>query len=484
MQLALKQVQVGLRNSTVRIPFRYGNTCLTRCPQAVLFANIEVDGTVVEGYSGDCLPPGWFDKDPGKDFEQQISEMLSSTEYAIEVFTSAAAKSKTFFEAWRESYELQQQWGRDQELPSLLATFGLSLVERAIMDGIARHAQLSFHQAVHQNVYGIKAGDIFPELAGLNPSDWLPEAAKTSLFARHTIGLSDPLTGSDIPVEERLQDGSPQALEEYVTRTGTSYFKVKVANQLENDLQRLEAIAAIVEKHRGGDYQVTLDGNEQYQDPSEFDELVDAIRRAPSLRKLWANVLVVEQPLPRSIALDAGYTSGIRALSKSKPVIIDESDGELEAYAQAIECGYRGVSVKSCKGPVKAILNNGVTAQLNQQSGRAQYVMTAEDLCCVGIIPVQADLCLAATLGLDHVERNGHHFHPGLSYLTDQQQEAALASHADLYARQGDRVAPCLRDGRFHIASLQCVGFGFDVKPQWEDYIAASDWRYDSLGLG
>ena len=105
MQLALKQVQVGLRNSTVRIPFRYGNTCLTRCPQAVLFANIEVDGTVVEGYSGDCLPPGWFDKDPGKDFEQQISEMLSSTEYAIEVFTSAAAKSKTFFEAWRESYE-------------------------------------------------------------------------------------------------------------------------------------------------------------------------------------------------------------------------------------------------------------------------------------------------------------------------------------------------------------------------------------------
>ena len=134
MQLALKQVQVGLRNSTVRIPFRYGNTCLTRCPQAVLFANIEVDGTVVEGYSGDCLPPGWFDKDPGKDFEQQISEMLSSTEYAIEVFTSAAAKSKTFFEAWRESYELQQQWGRDQELPSLLATFGLSLVERAIMD--------------------------------------------------------------------------------------------------------------------------------------------------------------------------------------------------------------------------------------------------------------------------------------------------------------------------------------------------------------
>jgi hypothetical protein len=483
MQLALKEVRIGLRNSTVRIPFRYGNTCLTRCPQAVLFATIEVEGTPVTGYSGDCLPPGWFDKAPGKGFDQQISEMLNSTEHAIEVFSTALAKPRTFFDGWRESYEGQHQWGRAEQLPSLLATFGLSLVERAIMDAMARRAEISFHQAVHQNLFGIKAGEVFSELTGLEPSDWLPAAAKTSIFARHTVGLSDPLTVADIATEDRLQDGAPQALEEYVTQTGTSYFKVKVANDLEGDLQRLEAIASIVEKHRGRDYQVTLDGNEQYRDPSEFDELVDTIRRSSKLRQLWANVLVVEQPLPRSIALDSSYTSGIRALSKSKPVIIDESDGELGAYAQAIECGYRGVSVKSCKGPVKAILNNGVTSRLNQHSGRAQYVMTAEDLCCVGIIPVQADLCLAATLGLDHAERNGHHFHPGLQYLSQQQQEAALEAHSDLYSRQGDRVAPCLRDGRFHIASLQCPGFGFEVKPVWQDYIAASDWSYDSLGL-
>ena len=483
MQLALKDVRIGLRNSTVRIPFRYANTCLTRCPQAVLFATIEVDGTPVLGYSGDCLPPGWFDKAADKGFAQQISEMLSSAEHAIKAFSTALTKPRTFFDGWRESYESQHQWGRVEQFPSLLATFGLSLVERAIMDGMARHAGLSFHQAVQKNLYGIKPGEVFSELEGLEPSDWLPAAPKTSIYARHTVGLSDPLTVADIAAEDRLQDGSPQALEEYVIQTGTSYFKIKVANDLEGDLQRLEAIAAIVEKHRGSDYQVTLDGNEQYREPAEFDELVDTIRRAPKLRQLWGNVLVVEQPLPRTIALDESYTSGIRALSKSKPVIIDESDGELGSYAQAIECGYRGVSVKSCKGPVKAILNNGVTSVLNQTSGRSQYVMTAEDLCCVGIIPVQADLCLAATLGLDHAERNGHHFHPGLLYLTEQQQESALESHSDLYTRQGDRVAPCLRDGCFHIASLQCPGFGFEVKPVWEDYIAAADWSYDSLGL-
>ena len=483
MQVAVKNIEIGLRNSTVRIPFRYGNSCLTRCPQAVLFATIEVDGSPTTGFAGDCLPPGWFDKSAGKGFDDQIADMLRSTEKAIEAFSSTLSQPKTFFEGWDESYRIQQAWGREEGLPSLLASFGFSLVERAVMDGMARQAGVSFHQAVHENLYDIRAAEVFPELGGLELPQWLPAVAKTSMFVRHTIGLSDPLTVSEIPQGERLEDGSPQALEEYVTETGTSYFKVKVTNDLESDLGRLEAIASIVEKHRGNDYQVTLDGNEQYQDPAEFDQLVDRIRRSVALTRFWANVLVVEQPLPRSIALDSSYTSGIRTLSKSKPVIIDESDGELRDYSRAIECGYRGVSSKSCKGVVKALLNAGLTWKMNQEGGKGQYVMTGEDLCCVGIIPVQADLCLAATLGLDHVERNGHHFHPGLKYLTPEQQEKALDAHSDLYRRRGDRVAPYVRDGSFHIASLQCVGFGFSVEPQWEDYVAAEDWTYDSLGL-
>ena len=110
-------------------------------------------------------------------------------------------------------------------------------------------------------------------------------------------------------------------------------------------------------------------------------------------------------------------------------------------------------------------------------------MLTGEDLCCVGVIPMQADLCLAATLGLGHAERNGHHFHPGLQYLPGERQEAALKMHSDLYTRNGDRVVPWLKDGAFAISSLQCVGFGFAVTPQWEDYTGAPDWNYDSLGF-
>ena len=77
-RVSLKESRLGLRNSAVRIPFRYGNTCLTRCPQAVMGIVVEIEGDQQVGFSGDCLPPGWFDKSPGKTFEIQINELLEA----------------------------------------------------------------------------------------------------------------------------------------------------------------------------------------------------------------------------------------------------------------------------------------------------------------------------------------------------------------------------------------------------------------------
>ena len=64
MDFLLRQTRLGLLNSATRLPFRYGIACLTRCPQAILEATIEVGGRLQTGYSGDGLPPSWFDKTP------------------------------------------------------------------------------------------------------------------------------------------------------------------------------------------------------------------------------------------------------------------------------------------------------------------------------------------------------------------------------------------------------------------------------------
>jgi hypothetical protein len=330
---------------------------------------------------------------------------------------------------------------------------------------------------------GIGAGEVHAGLARCSFADWLPESPSLSIYVRHTIGLTDPLTEADIPDDQRIQDGFPHSLEDYIRRDGIRYFKIKVSNQLDHDMERLKATAALIERYRGGDYRVTLDGNEQYKQASQFDRLVETLRSTPELRTLLTNTLLIEQPLDRKIALDEAHTAGVRDLSGSLPVIIDESDATFDAYPRALELGYRGVSSKGCKGPIKSLLNAGLTWLNNDRGVRNTCLMTGEDLCCVGIIPVQSDLCLAATLGLTHVERNGHHYHPGLTYLPESQQRAALSAHGDLYSHLHGRVAPHVVGGQFRIASLQCPGFGFGVEPDFDSMESPATWRYESLGL-
>ena len=483
MQIRLKSNQLRLRNSILRIPFRYGSACLTRCPQAVLQVTVESSGQSQDGYSGDCLPPSWFDKTAGRGFAQQIEDMIHVIGQAATAFQACLSTPGPLFPAWLEvDRELHRQTA-ERGLPELLASFGVSMVERALMDAIARLVNVSFSEAIHSNLYGIQADQVHQPLAGWKLADWIPMQPRQQVYVRHTVGLADPLTAADVSNTDRLDDGFPQTLEQYLRDTGIRYLKIKVANQQERDLERLRTIASLLSQFRSDDFAVTLDGNEQYKRADDFLSLVEAIHSDQKLQTLWHNVVAIEQPLDRHVALQAKHCAGLRALSARKPVIIDESDGNSQAYPQAVELGYRGVSSKNCKGPTRSLLNAGLTWLYNEQGTRRDFLMTGEDLCSVGVIPVQADLCLAATLGLEHVERNGHHFHPGLSYLTVAEQQAAWQAHPDFYTQHAGRIAPHLANGQFRIKSLQCPGFGFAVPPDLEAAVPADEWEFASLGL-
>ena len=103
MRLTLLHSRLGLRNSATRLPFRYGAACLTQCPQATLEAVIQVAGHTQAGYSGDCLPPGWFDKSVDKDYRQQVTELLEAIATAQQVFEDVFSPPASLFDGWREA---------------------------------------------------------------------------------------------------------------------------------------------------------------------------------------------------------------------------------------------------------------------------------------------------------------------------------------------------------------------------------------------
>ena len=155
------------------------------------------------------------------------------------------------------------------------------------------------------------------------------------------------------------------------------------------------SIAAVLDRD-AGDYLATLDGNEQYDSVEGIAELWRRMRETPALARLVEATLFIEQPIKRAKAL----ATSVEPLARLKPLIIDESDGELASFPAALKLGYSGVSSKNCKGLYKSILNAARVAKLNAEAGAQRYFMSAEDLTTLAGVSVQQDLALVSLLGL------------------------------------------------------------------------------------
>ena len=206
----IKVVDVNYHSLPVstRMPFRYGIAVLTQVPHLFLELTVEVDGQLQQGLAADNLPPKWFVKNVGETFYKELADMVAVIENACDTATSLEAK-KTIFDVWKACYEKQKNWAQSRGYPPLLWQFGLSLLERALIDAHCRAKNVSFAQTLKENQFGLELGFFNSSLEGVEPASALPEEPLKTLYARHTVGLSDPLTDTDIPDEDRANDSLP-----------------------------------------------------------------------------------------------------------------------------------------------------------------------------------------------------------------------------------------------------------------------------------
>jgi hypothetical protein len=483
LALAVKSASGHLRNLRTRLPFRYGVVTLTRFPLLHLAVDVEAaDGRRARGFAADNLPPKWFDKDPAKSFRDNVADQLASIRAAQAAYLDAARTPRPVFEIWQEAYAACARGGPALGLNDLTAAFGSSLFERALADAAGRLSGLDVVGMLRDDVLGIRPEAVHRELTRADLLAWASRPASGTVAVRHTVGLLDPIVAGDVAADGWLRDGLPQTLEESVITHGLRHFKLKVGGRVGDDVERLTRIAATLDRLIADDYLVTLDGNEQYKTMAAFAALVEAIERAPALARLWRSTAFIEQPLDRAIALDAAATDGLDALGRRVPIIIDESDGDLEAFPRALGLGYRGVSTKNCKGIMKSFLNRSLVERRNAGRPRpARLFMSAEDLTNVPVVPVQQDLATVRALGIAHVERNGHHYVRGLAHCSPRERGDALRHHADLY--RGDAREAWLRieNGRLRVGSLATPGYGVAFAPDLDAMIPLERWTFDSL---
>jgi L-alanine-DL-glutamate epimerase-like enolase superfamily enzyme len=474
MTFQIEAIRFHVLPMRTRFPFQYGIASLTALPHLFVSAELQVNGQILTGIASEGLPPKWFTKDPHSSFEQDLAVMLSVIQNAARIGRHAASKPLGFFPWWRALYDEQSLWASHQGIPPLLAQLGISLVERAVLDALCRAAAKPLHQLLKADVFGIDLGSLRAELSGLPTHAALAEQPMNRVHLRHTIGLADPLSASDLQPVDAVQDGLPQTLEDSIRAYGLRWFKIKLGSNADINRERLLRLAQLLEKECGEVFSCTLDGNEQFTSMAAFCDFYAELSAITALQPLLRRVVVIEQPVHRAHALDAGVAEALSHFNGPR-VIIDESDGSLTDLPRALTLGYCGTSHKNCKGIVKSLANAALLRKRAEQGLPA--VLTGEDLASVGPVAMLKDLALAAALGITHVERNGHHYFRGLAMFSAQLQEQTLRHHGELYQRSEQGYATLsIRDGVIDVQSLNEAPFGNAFQPDLSPFESLNDW--------
>jgi len=441
------------RDVQLRLPFRFGAVTLCKATQAFLRVRVEsAAGRLETGVAAELMVPKWFDKRPELSDEENVDQLRASLAGAV-----AAAPGSELAPAFAHHALAPVSPG----VPPLVAGFGPSLVDRAVIDGACRLAGLSFQDAVRDNALGLDLPGLGLDEPGFHADAFLATLTPyTSVALRHTVGLADPI-GRERP-HDAPDDGLPVTLLEVIERHAPRFFKIKFGGDLEAGVERLGVIARLLEAH-AGDYRVTLDGNEQFADAAAAEAWLHALRPSEALSPLLERVLYLEQPIARARALEEDVTG----LARFRPVLLDESDDSDEAFVRARACGYQGVSSKACKGVYRSLLNAARCAAWNAREGRPRFFLSGEDLTTQAGVALQQDLALAALLGIEHVERNGHHYVNGMWGVGDEEMDAFAVAHPDLYERDASGLHLAIRDGTIATGSLLGPGFARGAEPDW-----------------
>ena len=428
-------------------PFRFGAVTITASTQLFVRVEIEVEGKGrATGASAEMLAPKWFDKRPQLTAEQTVDDLRRSLAIARELYL-ANRSFETAFGLHASCIGPQVAACAAEDIPPLAAGFGPAEIDKAILDALLRAAGANFFDGMIGNIADIDAR-LTPDLDDAAIAKFLSTRKRLDRVAvRHTVGMDDKVEG-----EGGVADAGENA--------GARYFKLKLNGDPAHDAARLARIGSELARLPYAT-RVTLDANEQYADLAALGALVDRLDHDAALEPIAANLLYIEQPMPRDIT-KASPLGGLAARS----FIIDEADDSYDAFPEARALGYRGISSKSCKGIYKSIINATRAEAWSVDSD--PYFISGEDLTCQAGLGVQQDLALGALIGVTHAERNGHHYVDGFADTPADEAEAFLTAHPDLYRRAGGKVRLAIHDGDLLTGSIATApGFASSIHPDW-----------------
>jgi len=358
-------VRVWFLPVETRMPYKFGSATLTRvtCARVAVTAR-DGRGRVKTGWGETPLSVGWVW--PGE------GPSLSARESALQEFVLLLARAIAGFPGGGHALEIGHDFqaqvlpglARDfnaarggAAMPHLAALVCLSPFDLAIHDAFGRLADRPVYDTYNDEWMNrdlaacLSPADGSPmDFRRRFPEHFLKRPAPDLIPAWHAVGVGDPLDAGERTGDEP-EDGHPVTLEDWIGRDGLTCLKIKLAGaDFARDHARIGKVARIG-LPRGVRW-LCCDFNCTVRDPAYVVEILDRLKKeAP---EVFDAILYVEQPFPYDLE---AHPIDVRAISRRKPLFMDESAHDWRLVRRGLGLGWTGVALKTCKTQTGALLS-------------------------------------------------------------------------------------------------------------------------------
>jgi len=434
-----------------RTPLKFGAVVVEELP--IGYARVTVEnraGVRAEGWGAMFLMDLWawpVSKASHTAKNRVMCDLLDAYARTIAGYGQYAHPLELFMETEVELRRLSQQICAQhtpgEEMPFLGALICASPVDHALHDAFGNVNGIDSYRGYGPEFMPFDLGRYLgPDFRNVYPSQFLRQDYLSQVPVFHLVGGLDLLRHSDV-TNEFPQDGVPNSLDDWIVRDGVFCLKVKLnGRNLAWDLERTQEVSHVYQEVRATSRldlperpYLTADTNEQCESPDYIVEYLCKLREEAPL--IYDEILYIEQPTERDLT---AHRWDMRSIAKYKPVLIDESLTSIEDFYLAMELGWSGIALKSCK-----CLSSDLLFVPLAEVNRIPYAV--QDLTNPSFALLESVGLAARTHTILGVEANSRQFFPATN-----QAEAEV--HPDVYR---------VRDGVVRTHSLRGTGLGMQV---------------------
>ncbi len=441
------EVEPSFTDAYLRTPLKFGTGIVEAVTSCTVRAVVENRaGQVAEGLGHILLSDLWAfpsavvpheqrDKAMRRAAEEFCKLLLDSAEFGhpIDLYMQVKGEISSLLAAISAELNLADS------MPLLAGLVCASPADAALHDAFGKVNDISSYDGYGPDFTGWDLSKYCgPDFEGKYISDYIHPSFKPELPIFHLVGGVDKLTRVELTNEDP-QDGLPVSLDQWIERDGIRCFKVKLrGNDIDWDVERTAQVAAVIQQtYQRLDIQdsfyLSTDSNEMNESPETVVEYLHKLRERSPLA--YDALLYLEQPTERDLSHSRFDMGPVAAL---KPVVVDEGVTDIDRLDLAIELGWSGIGLKTCKGHSASLLYVAKAKETGM-------VVTFQDLTNPGLSLVHEAGFAARIDTLRGFEYNAR------QYLPNERPDVQ-ATHPELFA---------VRDGLVRTGSLGQTGLGY-----------------------